>query len=874
MVLPLSLPLAPSVDVQRTPFQVGKGLIMSNLIRTRNGLIQKLAGCTRLTSMLFTGICRCLFPFQDFTGDHYLAVGTNQYISIYTGTAFQIIQPIGHTSTGITGADISTVVNLPTVTIDDGGHDPAVGTWINIVNLTYINGIYLQGPYQVETTSSPDFTITGPNNATATGSGASVLQFTTTNGSATVDIALIANLVPNPTFSGAASGSPGTDPTNMNFVTSATKAGLTVSIAATGTDGTTGNHYIRVSITGTANGGGVSLYFTPFGSGPGIKPSTGYTGSVLASLFSGSLANFGAPVLSVDWGGTGATDPFSSDFSDSFGPISGYISSNSIAMPLTGTLTEYIVSATSPPDANNFTLYCSTFGTTNGGTVNATFQFELPSMEPAGGGFVDNQTIIVGVSTAVGGLTLVGPYTVSVIGNTASINGGGLATSTATVSENSGNTEIQYFVKLPSESAVTGAYGQGLYGEGPYGIGSGISNGGLQGSEPGVQFALEWSMDKWGEDLVFCWITSTVYLWTPPWAPGNVGVAVSGAPDAVSGLFVAAPQQQTMAWGVFSGTLGEQDPLLVGWSDVADLTDWTASATNQAGSFRLSSGNLIISGTWFGVTGLFWTDIDLWSMTYIGFPLVYGFNKVSPNCGLIARRAWATLGTLAVWMSQNDFFVYQGGSVVPLPCSVRDFVFDTLDTTHLEEIHADTNSYGAEVTWWFPQIGSNGQCTGAVKWHAPGGEWDITSSGLSVSAWCDQSVLGPPIGSFYSGLLEQFETSTDFDGQILDSFIISGFFQIAEAEEIMFVERVYPDLTLSAQGMISMTFSFADDFASAELGLVRVYGPYVVTNATPYIIVRGRGRVMQVRLDANLALNTTWRYGEPAMTASIDGRKS
>ena len=329
-----------------------------------------------------------------------------------------------------------------------------------------------------------------------------------------------------------------------------------------------------------------------------------------------------------------------------------------------------------------------------------------------------------------------------------------------------------------------------------------------------------------------------------------------------------------MAWGIYSSVLGEQDPLLIGWCDVANLNAWTATATNQAGSFRLSSGNLIIGGTWFGATGLFWTDLDLWAMTYIGFPLVYGFNKVAPNCGLNARRAWAAIGSVVVWMSQNDFFIYQGGSVQPLPCSVRDFVFNTIDVTNLEQMHADANTYGNEITWWFPQVGSNGVCTGAVKWHAAGGEWDITQSGLSISAWTDQSVWGPPIGSFYTNLLEQFETTIDFDGQILDSYILSGFFQIAEMEEILFVERVYPDIYLPSGGSVSLTFYFSDDLAAANNpALVRTYGPYTVTSATEYLIVRGRGRVMQIRLDCNTQLNTFWRYGEPTATCSIDGRK-
>lgn len=687
-MMPVSLPLRPGVDVMQTPLQVGMGMVDSNLIRHRNGLIQKMAGCRKLTNLQFTGLCRCLFPWQDLQGNHYLAIGTNQILQIFANNVLNVILPVT-TTTNLAHAAFSTVQGSSAVTIIDAGASPSVGSWIQIYNLTYINGISLQGPYQVQSTGGGNtYTITASNNANATGSGASTLAFTTTNGQSAVVIAL-----------------------------------------------------------------------------------------------------------------------------------GSYV-------------------------------------------------------------FINSQSIQIGVATTVGGIVLAtGSYTVTVVGSLYTISGVNNATSGATVSENTNQTRISYFAPVPQDggaSAASGGFGLGAFGSGPYNIGTGtVSNSGQQGSMPNVLFTVEWSMDRWGQNLVFCWIGSTVYQWVPPLAAGNFAVPVGGsAPAAVNGLFVAAPQQQTMAWGISSAALsGAQDPLLVGWCDVANLPVWAASTTNQAGSFRLSSGNLIIGGTWFGTVGLFWTDIDLWSMTFVGFPLVYGFNKVAPNCGLIARRAWATMGTLVAWMSQNDFFIYQGGAVQPLPCTVRDFVFNSIDLTRAEEIHADSNTYSGEITWWFPQVGSNGVCTGAVKWHPQGGEWDIIQSGLSVSAWTDQSVFGQPIGSFYNNYLEQFETAVDFDGQILDSFIMSGIFQIESGEQMYFIERVYPDFNISSGGIITWTFYFADSMADMEAGNFRTYGPYQVTSSTPFIIVRGRGRVMQHRIDCNVAPNTFWRYGEPLAQVQVDGRR-
>ena len=40
-----------------------------------------------------------------------------------------------------------------------------------------------------------------------------------------------------------------------------------------------------------------------------------------------------------------------------------------------------------------------------------------------------------------------------------------------------------------------------------------------------------------------------------------------------------------------------------------------------------------------GTITLLFTDIDLWSVQYIGFPLVFSFQNIGQLCGLIAQKA-------------------------------------------------------------------------------------------------------------------------------------------------------------------------------------------------------------------------------------------
>lgn len=498
-------------------------------------------------------------------------------------------------------------------------------------------------------------------------------------------------------------------------------------------------------------------------------------------------------------------------------------------------------------------------------TFDTTNTFATVDISLGAATFQDGEVIIVGTSTSVGGLTVSGAYAVAVTaGPVYTITDDESATSTASAQENGGNVQIEYLLLLSTSDGTTGLYGMGLYGAGYYGV----------ATPGGEALPVYWTLALWGENLIAAYSGGTLYEWVPPVALGNVATPVSGAPSEMNGVFVAAPQQQAIAWGIYSVTLAEQDDLLLGWCDVSDLNDWTASATNQAGTFRLSSGSRIMAGQWFGVVGLVWTDLDVWSMTYVGFPYIYGFNRVAENCGLISPRAMGTLASQVFWMSQDEFFVYSGGAVATLPCAVHDFVFDDLDRNNLQAVYCAVNSSMSEVTWWFPIVGGDGVCTRYAKYNVAEQLWDIGADLLRLSAWADQSVVGQPIGADYNNLLQQFETSVDFDGERLTSSFLTGYWRLSEGQEYVTIKRILPDFTLSDEGVVQITVYVADTLAPVPGAAypVRQYGPYEVTNETPYIIVRARGRVMQLLVESQ-ALNTFWRYGSPIAEIQRDGSR-
>ena len=51
-------------------------------------------------------------------------------------------------------------------------------------------------------------------------------------------------------------------------------------------------------------------------------------------------------------------------------------------------------------------------------------------------------------------------------------------------------------------------------------------------------------------------------------------------------------------------------------------------------------------------------------MTYTGPPFIFSFSQLGTNCGLAGIHAAVEADGMAFWMSQKDFFVYDGTMIL------------------------------------------------------------------------------------------------------------------------------------------------------------------------------------------------------------------
>lgn len=527
----------------------------------------------------------------------------------------------------------------------------------------------------------------------------------------------------------------------------------------------------------------------------------------------------------------------------------------------------YAVDAIVDPDNYTITASVDAASSVTGGLTMAfttTMSSSIVAVVLANHGLQVGDTITVNVSTVVGGLTLLGDYIVATTpdANDFTFDAGSSASSSASASENGGNVRIEYLLTPGAVSeSNTAAFGLGPYGDGPYGVGS---------TTGAVQPLRQWAMAAWGEFLIASYTNGGIYVWMPAGGTtNNPAMLITLAPASNAWIFLAMPQRQIVALGCTDPDTMLQDPLLIRWCDVDDYTDWIGTSDNEAGSFRLPTGNRIVGGLQGPQQGLIWTDLSLWIMQYIQAPLIYGFTEVANSFGLIAARACGIVNNLVIWVMHNNFFVYDGTQARMLPCSVWDFFFRNYYITQQDKICMGVNTLFNEFFVFFPSATGDGEVDSYVKCNMENPAQPAWDYGLLArTAWTDLSTYENPIGVGADGLIYSHENGNNANGVAMDSWAETGWFRISDGLLYIFVERFIPDFILSENSQVQITVSIADYPGDTP----RDYGPFLVTSETEYVIVRARGRLMSLRIES-VDLGSFWRLGQSLYSGEAAGRR-
>jgi len=861
-----TMKLIPGIDTYKTPALNEAAFSESQLIRfvpdrSGMGLVQKMGGWVDwATQGPIAGTIMDIHPWQNLVGDAALAVGAEESISVIdeVSRSENVITPQKTTSNSPKSTYTVTITNATPAVVTATASSYPPGTPIvfsttgTLPSPLAVNTVYYvasTSPTPTANTFGVSTTVGGTGIATTTaGSGVHTVTVplaSTTSGSSIVTIYDTGLGVQSVSFT---NGSP-------TVVTAAVAPTLDTSVVFYGTSlptgVTQGTTYYAQPLTATT----FNISTTTFASGTLTLVNTTSTGTGTVYTPNQLRAGFSSWIKT---------------------PIS---------------ISNLIVSGIYSIQTAIASLYFNVYEIDVGIAATSTTSIStLPEFDPDSGfstivvtqanhPYQDGFTATFLASTTSAGVTIFGNYFTTFISSTQyQITASSAATSSTAFLMNLGSAQFTYYYNIPSSFSALG-YGSGGYGEGGYGAGIKIN----YPSAPTIT-TTNWTINNFGEILTANVQNGEIYYWSPT-SNTTTMFLLETAPTANTGHFIAMPSRQVVAYG--STVTGIQDPLLIRWSEAGDATVWQASANNQAGSFRLAEGSAIVGGIQASQQALIWTDLALWAMQYIGYPNVYGFNKLADGVGLIAQKAVGILGRSTYWMSPGGFNVLSEGGPQDMACPVWDQVFQNLNTSldpngfpYSNLIQCATNSIFDEVMWYYPSTNSTYNDS-YVKYNTLTQAWDYGT--LDRVAWCDQSVLGPPLGADSDGYIWQHEIGYNAGNSPMVSSFETGYMQLNDADNLIFIDQIWPDFkwqTTEQQSTGSatsatmyLTFYGADYPGDTPTQ----YGPYEMNSTTQYLSVRIRNRLLRISCstaNANgVALNNTFfRIGALRYRAQLDGK--
>jgi len=461
------------------------------------------------------------------------------------------------------------------------------------------------------------------------------------------------------------------------------------------------------------------------------------------------------------------------------------------------------------------------------------------------------------------------------------VNTGGTCSSGSTTGGGS-SVQAVYQINVGLNTTILGpGWGAGTWGRFTWGSGA--------GSLAGQTLRL-WFADDFGEDLLMNIADGNIYYWdasstvTTRAVPLSSLTGASDVPIVARKVLVSEVDRHVLCFG--ANPLGEtdQDPLLIRWSSQESPTDWTPTATNTAGDLRLSQGSEIVTALRTSRQILIWTDHSLHSLQFLGPPYTFGTALLGDNIRIAGPNTAISVNDIVFWMGQENFYMYDG-RIQPIPCSVRQYVFNDINRNQSFKFHAGSLASQSEV-WWYYCSESSEEIDRYVVYNYLEQTWYYGT--LARTAWNDRASgqrSYPQAASVDQYLYDQefgLDDGSTSPATPVDAFVQSSDFDIGDGDQFMFIRRIIPDLNFSTSTAAAPEVEFtmtARNYNGNVTGQGTDSGDVIRSsvvsgqdNYTNQLFMRLRGRQMNLKVSSDTT-GVKWRLGSPRLEMRPDGRR-
>ena len=437
-----------------------------------------------------------------------------------------------------------------------------------------------------------------------------------------------------------------------------------------------------------------------------------------------------------------------------------------------------------------------------------------------------------------------------------------------------GSATFNYYIPTGSSIAAAGlGYGAARYQATVCASQTRAWNQPASAGSSGIVFDItQWSLDNWGEDVVANRKGSNIFYFD---SDASVlptrATSVTTSPINSNSIIVSPNDRHLVCLGTneYAATAtvsGTFNPMLVRWSDQDDRTNWVPSISSTAGEVVLTDGTEIVGAVRSKNAINIWTDNSLWLMEFAGPPFTFRFTQSGTNCGMVGPHAGIDFNGVTYWMGYDNFHKYTG-QVEDVPCTVRRYIFDDINTNYYDKVFAGINSEFNEIIWLYAS-GTKTECDKYVIYNPVDDYWVYGE--MIFTTFADKEVFGNTITTGVTATGNNIYNNEPVSvftgsGETLPSFVESGDFDIDDGNAIMFMNKIIPDYDLSG-GKIKMKFTTKQYPESTE----SVTKEFDITNTTEKVNFRSRGRQAKVRVSCD-SNNASWRWGSIRLAYAGDG---
>jgi hypothetical protein len=200
--------------------------------------------------------------------------------------------------------------------------------------------------------------------------------------------------------------------------------------------------------------------------------------------------------------------------------------------------------------------------------------------------------------------------------------------------------------------------------------------------------------------------------------------AFADIPTAPRARILETASGFVMAFGIDDATVGGERSDAWWCSNIYDHLTWTPGAGNQAAyGYLLDTPGEIRAAKRLGQDIVVYKERSMYLGRYVGPPVIWAFQLISSDIGALSQEAVVDTGNAQLFMSRDDFWIFDGSRPRSIGAPIREWFFSNSDSSFRYKIQSYYDKFKGLVWWFYAPNGSEGALTDAVVYNLNSNRW-------------------------------------------------------------------------------------------------------------------------------------------------------